>query len=647
MNKQDEKLLSEVSSISGLDCLKEESIKKALSIEDKFARESALIALEGAAKAIGQVRNFNKLVKIAINKSLQGKTPSVDAGEGFMSTVSGFDLPLNTGEWICDDSGVRKFVERNGNLVEEPACWQPVLINAIFFNKETNTYRVQLAFKDSENSKIKTVTVSKSLIASSATVTALADYGIAITNQTSPSFVKYLNDLERLNVDRIPRSVSISRVGWVGKDCFIPYDTSISFDGETMYKELFDAIKCEGDYDEWKEMVLNEESLEAKAVLGASFASPLVGLLDTLTFFTHLWGNTGNGKSVSLGFAQSVWGNPSKLVQNVNGTAVALERFAGFFCNLPLCLDELQTLKKSNIMTNEGTFDDIIYRLGQGRGKARGKRDGSVDRTQTWALSIITTGEEPITTDNSGGGAKNRVLDLYCKGNIFTNASRVYRTCHDNYGWAGKDFITKLMEYVKTNTIKPIRDLYDSYFGHITSFGVTEKQAMAVTMVGLGYAYMQMFVFGMSEADSIMAGKDLINKIKPMLITVEQINNIEQVYTDLLSYVYSNKHHFAYKPSSGIEYVPTDQKLEAWGKITDNITYISSSAFQTYCRQHGLSYRKIMQSLVESGKLESHETDISKTTKPIRINGCMVRCLALKNPAQMQMQEIKEEDLPF
>ena len=114
MNKQDEKLLSEVSSISGLDCLKEESIKKALSIEDKFARESALIALEGAAKAIGQVRNFNKLVKIAINKSLQGKTPSVDAGEGFMSTVSGFDLPLNTGEWICDDSGVRKFVERNG-----------------------------------------------------------------------------------------------------------------------------------------------------------------------------------------------------------------------------------------------------------------------------------------------------------------------------------------------------------------------------------------------------------------------------------------------------------------------------------------------------------------------------------------------------
>lgn len=640
--ENDELLLEELNSLEGMSVLEEENILKALKVQDEFKRQKAIMSLELKAKEISQSQNFKRLLKICMQKNINKSTV-----KEFTCTLEGVDLVYKTGEWICDLQGVRRYVERNGATIEEVASWQPVVIKNIYYNQELNTYRVQLAFKESEYSPTKTITVNKSTIANASNITMLADYGISITNQNASLFVKYLNDLERLNVDVIPRSAAISRVGWVNDTSFVPYNSNINFDGETVYGELFNAIKCNGDYEEWKQMVLQEDGLEARAILGASFSSPLVGLLDSLVFFVHLWGNTGNGKSVALNLAQSVWGNPKKLVQNLNGTAVALERLAGFFCNLPLTLDELQTIKKVTL-GREGSYDDILYKLGQGRGKSRGRKDGSIDKVQTWAMSIITTGEEPITNETSGGGAKNRVLDIYCKEQVFTNATNVYRTSHANYGWAGKEYIEKLIQYVKDFTIRPIQAMYDTFFNSLMKSAPTEKQAMAATMVVLGYALMHLFIFNKTEQESIQIGLNFVNEIRPMLISVNDINNIENTYEDLVGFVEQNKFRFVFN-KNGAEYNPADNKLEIWGRINTRQVCIANSVVQKFCIDRNMSYKKLTKALVDRNLVDGRllTSGTVEATKPVKINGAAIRCICLKLPSDTTLEPIFDTDLPF
>lgn len=631
--------------------LNKQVLMSAIKIEDAFTKQQAITILENKAKNIKQARNFAKFLGIV----KQEITTQIKTAE-YATKLDGIDLVLDTGEWICDNSGVRHFVNRNGNIVEEVASWQPIIISNIYYNQEMNTYRVQLAFKESEYAKVKTVTVNKSIIANSSSIVILSDYGISITNATAPVLVKYLNDLERLNVDKIPRNNAISRLGWVNDKEFVPYNSSICFDGETMYNDLFNAVKCDGSYDKWKEMVLNEDSVQAKIVLGSSFASPLVGILKSLTFFTHLWGMTGTGKSVALSLAESVWGDPRKLMQNLNGTSVALERLASFFCNVPLCLDELQTLKK-NTGSREGSFDDILYKLGQGRGKSRGRKDGTIDRVSTWAMAIITTGEEPITTDSSGGGAKNRVIDVYCKDNIFKNATRVIKTAMSNYGWAGKDYISKLTQFLEDNSVEVLDKLYSDYFEYIMKTQPTEKQALAATMIAIGYALMRHFVFDVELPTAIEEGYDLLDEMRPMLIDIKDIDNAEKFFSDMMTYIIQNKHHFIFTriiSSVPMEYNPLENRLEVYGKITDNYIAVSNNIVNRFCIERNSSYRKMLKLLADSDLIVRNDTDANNFTKPTKINGINMRCVHFKLTDENQQLSFRSEltpindtDLPF
>lgn len=641
-NNMDNQIEQELNSIEPINIFDEEVLSKVFKIENEFLRQKVIMSLESKAKSIGQARNLQKLLKVL---KVKYSSPKQVQEETYTLKVPELDLVLNTGEWLVDNMGVRRYTEKGETLIEEQASWHLVFISNIFYNTEQNTYKVQLAFRENEFSKLKTITVNKSTISNTSNITCLADYGISVTNHSAPFLVKYLNDLERLNVDTIPRSASISRIGWINDYGFIPYTDDISFDGETIYGELYNAIDCKGSYDEWKTMVLGEQSLQARVALATSFASPLVSIMDSLCFFTHMWGSSGTGKSVSLHLAQSVWGNPMKLVQNLNSTAVGLERLAGFFCNLPLCLDELQTLKKTFGGAN---YDDILYRLGQGKGKNRGRKDGSIERVPTWSMAIITNGEEPITNEKSGAGAKNRVLDIYCSGNVFNNAPNVAKVCHQNYGFAGKEFIDKLKGFIKTHSIKPLNELYDKFYTHILSYRTTEKQAMSATMVGLGYALMKHFIFNEPFEQAEKIGLDFLTEISSCLVKIDEINNVEEMYDNIISFVAQNKHHFIYKTSEGFSHNPIDNKLDTWGRLTDTTIYITNNIFNKYCEDNGLSYRKTIRLLFDKGYLNA--VDEKHITGASRINDSVVRCMAIlrnKKPEntdlQVQMRELNVE----
>lgn len=116
-----------------------------------------------------------------------------------------------------------------------------------------------------------------------------------------------------------------------------------------------------------------------------------------------------------------------------------MEKTAAFFNNLPLFLDELQ------IVSERKDFEKEIYMLTEGAGKTRGNKAGGVDLTPTWKNCIITTGEKPILTAKSGGGASNRVIEVECKEKFFNNPRAAANLVKANYGFLGKAFVAKLL----------------------------------------------------------------------------------------------------------------------------------------------------------------------------------------------------------
>ena len=121
----------------------------------------------------------------------------------------------------------------------------------------------------------------------------------------------YIRDL--LNNNDIPELKSTSKMGWY-KDSFLPYDDSIEFDGEDEFKPIFESITCKGNLEDWIDKIgeLRRDNTILKLVMGTSFASPLLEILNRQSFVTHLWGKSGGKKSVAARIAMSIWGDSGK-----------------------------------------------------------------------------------------------------------------------------------------------------------------------------------------------------------------------------------------------------------------------------------------------------------------------------------------------
>ena len=180
------------------------------------------------------------------------------------------------------------------------------------------------------------------------------------------------------------------------------------------------------------------KSVPARIALATAFASPLVHLLNGLPSITHLWGSvSGIGKSVGLKLAASVWANPEigRYIKTTKATEVAMEQQAAFCGNLPMIMDELQLIQ------NNKDFDRIIYSICEGSGKSRGSKYGGLQTQTHWCNTILTSGEQPITTANSKAGAVNRVIEVECSEKLFDDPRKVSQIVDNNYGFAGKRFV--------------------------------------------------------------------------------------------------------------------------------------------------------------------------------------------------------------
>ena len=587
-----------------------------------FEREQRLAVLADHARSVG-VRNFLTLHKQYV------KTMKLMANRDYTGNASNFDgqdMELDTGEWVADEYGITRI---GFGGAEECACPHPLMPVLRLTNIDTGVEKVRLAFK--RGGIWRHMVCDKKQIASNSLIVGLADYGIAVTSENSRNMVRYLHDVENLNYNRIPEKKSVSRLGWVGEEGFSPYVEGLVFDGEESFKTFFESVQAKGSFDKWLNMVKKirqSDNLAPKIVLAASFASALVEPCGGLPFFLHLWGGTEVGKTVGLMLAASVWANPEmgKFIHTFNSTAVAQELSAGFVNSLPLILDELQIVK------DKKDFDQMIYQLAEGAGKARGQKTGGLQKTGTWSNCIITSGEQPISSSSSGGGAVNRIIEISCKEKrLFEEPTEVVKTIKQNYGHAGKLFIDVLNQ---PGMIQNVRDIQQNFFKYINK-NATEKQALAASMILTADFLIDQYIFKDGQCISF-------EEIDQYLSTKDEVSVERRAYEWLQGWIVQNKSKFLTPQNAA-------HISECYGRIDEDSVSIIRNVFNQACSDAGYNAVSFASWMKEHGYTDVDNNDRGKRLdKKRRVNGVSCRCIVVNIPKDiLEHFEPVDEQIAF
>ena len=571
-----------------------------------FEKEQRKTEMQEYAKSVG-VKNFITLYKLYV-KTLK-MMESTDYVEN-ACTFSDQPIELNTGSWSADDYGI----SREGVYGEEVACTHPIIPTLRLVNVDSGLEKIELAYRPGKVWK-KTI-FDRKTISSRSLIIELSSYGILVDTENSKYLVKYLTEVISRNYTKIPEHKSVSRLGWVGDEGFSPYVKGLVFDGEESYKAFFESVTSHGSEEAWLNLakeIRADSNPVPKILLAASFASVLIEKLGGLPFFVHLWGGTEAGKSVGLMLASSVWANPEigKYIHTFNSTAVAQELSASFVNSLPLCLDELQILK------DKKDFDAMIYQLAEGVGKGRGEKTGGLKKVGTWRNCILTTGEQPITSSASGGGAMNRILEVDCADmKLFRDPRNVADTVRANYGFAGRRFVECLTPEVLESAkgyYKEISETFNTLFAD-DSQNATEKQSMAASMIIVADFIATKYIF--KDKNQVTMAD-----LHPYLATKSDVDQNQRAFEWLSNWVGMNQSKFVDAYSEN--FVPS----ELYGRFNHTDVAIVQTVFDTACRDAGFNPSSFQTWLNRTGRTE---TDKHRKNKKVRLTSvASTRCVYL------------------
>lgn len=567
---------------------------------DKFLLKQMTQKMKDKAGAVG-VKCFIAL----FNAYCESQAQKAGVMLANSTQFDGQEMELFSGEYICDENGVF-ITDKYG--YEQTICRHPIMPVQRLCNIDSGEERLKIAYK--KGRVWRSIIVEKSVIASSSSILQLAANGIMVNSENAKSLSTYLLEIEQLNYEIIPEQKSVGRLGWLGEHGFSPFVDDLVFDGETNFRNIFNAVKMEGSRNAWIYAMqdLRKEKSPGRLFLAASFASAILEPCGLLPFFLHAWGGTETGKTVGLMIAASVWASPrlGDYILTFNSTLVGQEMTASFLNSLPMCIDELQIQSSAGIKD----FDKIIYQLTEGVGRTRGAKYGGLQRTNKWKNCIITNGEHPISNANSGGGAVNRVIEFECAEKVYSDLVGICSVIQSNYGFAGREFV----EYLQTDgAVERVNAIQKEYYRELLKSDSTDKQAASASAILAADHIATELIFKdgnnltVADLEKIMTKKKEVN-----------VNNraLEFVY----ELVERNPNKF--KPN---EY--GDYQGEVWGKIDDDFIFIIKSVFDREMGNAGFNSTAF---LAWAKRNDLIATDAGKRTKKARIIGAATNCVCVR-----------------
>ena len=395
--------------------------------------------------------------------------PDAPVAEGVVIPEKYYLTPQAVGELIKRGDGSLKRIV----ITRTPVC-----IGTRFVNLADGTECLGLSWL--RDGKWKQRIVPRAVIATSRSITELANQGLPVTCKNAGPLIEYLAEFEAVNLMALPRAQVSHQMGWQGKNGqlgflwgrtllqpgrqskiidleSLPLDGDnqnlVAFQGKDAGDEqLADALRACGSFEAWVRGI--NEVVDYPRVLLAVYgalAAALLQILGCANFVIDWCGQTSRGKTTAVRMGGSVWGNPNEasaasVVGTWDATRVRINRASMVLHNLPLILDDTKRSKYPR------DIPKILYDFASGQDRGRGSLEG-IRRTGTWSSVMLSTGEAPATSFTKDGGTHGRVLTLW--GHPFGRADettaplvhRLNQTVFNNYGHAGPLLIQFLLSH--------------------------------------------------------------------------------------------------------------------------------------------------------------------------------------------------------
>ena len=620
-----EERISEIISsdkISADEILSKENLK--LCAWAKVNLPSEYARLKSKLKGKVNLRDFEKAVRFESKKKdesdSQGNLTPLDL-KGI--NLSGAVVPLG---WKTSmKSGIQKVVRGTNTDELVVVCICPIVITKRLENFDDGTEKIELSFF--RDGHWKKLVAPRSSVFNRTSIIKYADSGLPVSSKNAADIVAYLSDYENANLNVIPLVKSISRVGWLDSSSFFPYKLSkdIVFESETSEVDaISQGTVPRGDLELWKKYAAKiRKNPFARFIISASFASPLLKLIENRVFFIHIWHDSQSGKTAVIKFAVSVWGDPAKLMGSFNATSVDLERMAGTLKHLPFAIDELQVLNEHKI-----SVEKIVYGLANGFGRLRGSKTGGMQSVLSWQSIMLTSGEQPMSNESSNDGAITRVLELYGKPvDKVGFAHDVHTISGGNYALAGKEFI----EFIINNISEKIaKEDYKKLLKEIDfkcDFEVPRAQLDNVSAVCLGDYYAEISVFNTPKneawSESIELGTQILENCKEL----QKADTVSRAWDFVMGWIASNKNRFS--PDS----------TPCYGKFEKGRVYIIPNVLRQALKENGFDYSKVTRGFKDRELIKTQKDvhGVNRMHTQKWINGINQKCFCIE-------WDIKNED---
>ena len=619
-----------MSELSPTEPFPDEVFYRIFEIEDNVERTQYIESLRNTARRLKRATEFNNVYKSFVLDYAQRQKQT-----GQKTKFTDQPLELVCGEWTANDLGVRAVhYDKNAMPMPVVACSHPILPVEILKNVDTAQERITLAYFKSAT--WQTITVDRSVCANAnKIVDTLSQFGIEVTSDNAKNMVRYISECVGLNPLTLNPKKSINRLGWVGNS-FTPYAEDIRYEGDMDYEVIFRNVKEAGSFEAWKDLCAGlRQNIPLRMMMAASFASELLEPLKILPFVLHVWGTTGTCKTVALMVAMSIWGNPKMggLVKTMNMTKNAIMRNASFLCSIPFAGDELQTIKDKW----QGNFDQLIYQITEGVDRGRARAYGGVEETRTWKNSFLFTGEEPITKANSGGGSKNRVIEIAIDGPLVDDGHHVSNLVQENYGFAGRKFV----EYLQEQETEKVVERYRAIFDELCRLDTTDKQAMAMACILLADEIAVKLFFTEEQALRV-------EQVKQYLQSAYEVDVAERAYQSVLNWAAKNPVRFEDPKAPD-----STNKGEVWGKIGGELLIINRDVLLEYLDQGGFDYTAVSRKWNDKGYLKrTPQGKFIHNTKVYGIKSSYIKLILPQDdddtdPNGFMVIDGEQERLPF
>lgn len=253
-------------------------------------------------------------------------------------------------------------------------------------------YRI-IKFKDKITRQQKTAAIPQAEIGTVQGWQRLQSYGLTVLSGRAKR--ERLADYLQTQGSRTAFTIT-DRAGWHSNAYILPSgetitatdkDPAIIYNGDTSQAK---AYQPNGELTDWQQNIARYAAGNSRLclALGASFAAPLLSLLDEESGGFHLMGDSSDGKTTAAKAALSVWGRPSGSLLSWSGTKIGFSNTAAARNDGLLVLDEIG-------QASPHVIGDTVYSVMNGINKVQGAKQGGNRALTRWKVMMFSTGEKP------------------------------------------------------------------------------------------------------------------------------------------------------------------------------------------------------------------------------------------------------------